>query len=64
MTVTIMAGRLCFQSSKDYKCVCVADGMYLIEEAGIITDWIIACNCPNYTIIKTANFNYIKIYIS
>ena len=30
--------------------VCVADGMYLIEQAGVIIDWIIACNCLNYTI--------------
>ena len=30
--------------------VCVADGMYLIEQAGVIIDWVIACNCLNYTI--------------
>ena len=35
--------------------MCVADGMYLIEQAGVIIDWIIACNCPNYTT------GYIKI---
>ena len=32
--------------------MCVADGMYLIEQAGVIIDWIIACNCLNYTISK------------
>ena len=30
--------------------VCVANGMYLIEQAGVKIDWIIACNCLNYTI--------------
>ena len=30
--------------------MCIADGMYIIEQAGVIIDWIIACNCPNYTI--------------
>ena len=26
--------------------------MYLIEQASVIIDWIIACNCTNYTIEK------------
>ena len=33
-----------------FSSVCVADGMYLIEQADVIIDWIIACNCLNYTI--------------
>ena len=28
----------------------VNDVMYLIEHAIVIIDWIISCNCPNYTI--------------
>ena len=47
MTIPNMLGRLYFQSSKYYK---LDDGMYLIEQAGVINDWIIACNCANYTI--------------
>ena len=47
MTISNMLGRLYFQNTIN---VCVADGMYLIEQAGVIIDWIIACNCLNYTI--------------
>ena len=49
MTIPNMLGSLYFQSSKYYKNV-VADGMYLVEHADATIDWIIACNCPNYTI--------------
>ena len=27
-------------------------GIYLIEHASVVIVWIIACNCPNYTIFK------------
>ena len=38
-----IATRKCYQYNVVY-------GMYLIEHASVIIVWIIACNCPNYTI--------------
>ncbi len=44
-----MLERLHFQSSKKLNKHGVFV-MYLIEHAIVIIDWIIAYNCPNYTI--------------
>ena len=50
MTISNMLGRPIIFNLKNTINVCVADGMYLIEQTGVILDWIIACNCLNYTI--------------
>ena len=39
-----------FNLQKTINMVHVVYGMYLIEHASVIIVWIIACNCPNYTI--------------
>ena len=41
---------------------CVVYGMYLIEHASVIIDWIIACNCPNNTIQKALMYFIVFVY--
>ena len=50
LSQNVICSKCCmFNLKKTIHMVCCVY-LYLIEHASVIIDWIIACNCPNYTI--------------